>query len=275
MTESVLGEIAIRIAFGSVVSDVGGIILSGCHEIRKIGAKRGNCRNSTGSWRQARIAGIHILDGCAADRDNGKAAVVGCRVCTLERNPGNHDLRSHDGSPDRGTERDGDQIAGLANGTDRGRLRTTHVGHGEGSRRTQSGRSRAITGWKERRDRVRSSGTEAGPGIGHEHARIVGENGGMRRIHTHGGLADVGIPGDVDLQGRTGVQGNIGADAKNRVEIRRIGRSRAGRNDYGAIDLTTRNLQQSRQRDRCHPAHTSETHRHPEEEVLIRRITFE
>ena len=97
----------------------------------------------------------------------------------------------------------------------------------------------------------------------------------MGGIHTHGGLADVGIAGDVDLERGSGVQGHIGADAKDSVEIRRIRRSDVYRNDYGPIDLTTGNLQQSCQRDRCHPAHTSETHRHPEEEVLIRRIKFE
>ena len=73
----------------------------------------------------------------------------------------------------------------------------------------------------------------------------------------------------------SGVEGNVGADAKDGVEVRRIGRNDADGNDHGAIDLTTGNLQQSGQRDRCHPAHTSETHRHPEEEVLVRITRIE
>jgi hypothetical protein len=97
----------------------------------------------------------------------------------------------------------------------------------------------------------------------------------MRGIDSHIGYADAGISRYIDLERRTRIKGHVGADPKNSVETRRIGRSYAYRNYHGAIDLATRKLKPSCQRDRCHPAHTSETHRHPEEKVLVRMIATE
>jgi hypothetical protein len=84
--------------------------------------------------------------------------------------------------------------------------------------------------------------------------------------------ADGRISGNVDLRRRPLVKRDIRVDAENGVEVRWTGWSDANGNDHGAVDLATGNFEQSCQRDRCHPAHTSETHRHPEEEVLVRMI---
>ena len=113
------------------------------------------------------------------------------------------------------------------------------------------------------------------PGAGDKNACMVGGNRSVRGIHTHVGDADVGITRDVDLQRRTGVKGRIGADAKDGMEIRGVGRSRVRGNDDRAVDLTTGEFEQSSQRNRRHPAHTSETHRHPEEEILFQVIRTE
>src|SRR5271166_3230733 len=97
----------------------------------------------------------------------------------------------------------------------------------------------------------------------------------MRGINPHIGLADVAVSGNVDLERGAGVKSGIDADAEDGVKVRRGGRSDVYRNDYGTINLATGKFEQSGQRDRCHPAHTSETHRHPEEEVLLRMISHD
>jgi hypothetical protein len=48
------------------------------------------------------------------------------------------------------------------------------------------------------------------------------------------------------------------------MKVRRIRRSDRDRNHYRAIDLTAGKFEPGSQRDRCYPAHTSKTHRHPE-----------
>src|SRR5258708_603586 len=101
---------------------------------------------------------------------------------------------------------------------------------------------------------------------------MVGQNGGVRGIDSHVGYADIGVSRDVDLKRGAGVKWRVGADAKDSMKVRRIRRSRVHRNHYRAVDLTTGYFEHSCQRDRGHPAHTSETHRHPEEEVLVRMI---
>ena len=97
----------------------------------------------------------------------------------------------------------------------------------------------------------------------------------MRGIHAHVRHADIAVSRYIDLQRSAGVKGHIGANAKDSMEVRRIGWSDADRNHHWAIDLTTGKFEPGCQRDRCHPGHTSETHRYPEEEVVVRIIATE
>ena len=72
-----------------------------------------------------------------------------------------------------------------------------------------------------------------------------------------------------------GLNSHVRADAKYGMEVRGVRRSRVRGNDDRAVDLTTGEFEQSCQRNRRHPAHTSETHRHPEEEILFQVIRTE
>ena len=72
-----------------------------------------------------------------------------------------------------------------------------------------------------------------------------------------------------------GLKATLRADSKDGMEVRGVGRSRVRGNDDRAVDLTTGEFEQSSQRNRRHPAHTSETHRHPEEEILFQVIRTE
>ena len=116
--------------------------------------------------------------------------------------------------------------------------------------------------------------TSASPGTGsrtgHENPRIVGQNGGVRGIDPHVGLRRMSLSPETSICSAVpGLNGTLARDAEDGVKVRRIRRSDVDGNDYRAINLATGNLEPSRQRDRRHPAHTSKTHRHPEEEVVV------
>src|SRR5580692_11720651 len=91
----------------------------------------------------------------------------------------------------------------------------------------------------------------------------------MGGVETHVRGTDVGVARDIDLHGRARVEWRIGTYGKNRVEIAGVGGSNVDRYYDGAIDLSTGNFEQSCQRYRCQPAHTSETHRHPERKMFV------
>jgi len=86
----------------------------------------------------------------------------------------------------------------------------------------------------------------------------------MSGIDSHIGLSNIAVSRYVDLKSRSRAERYVGADAEDLMKVRRIRRSDRDRNHYRAIDLTAGKFEPGSQRDRCYPAHTSKTHRHPE-----------
>jgi hypothetical protein len=61
-------------------------------------------------------------------------------------------------------------------------------------------------------------------------------------INSHGGGADVGVSGDVNLENSAGVEGNVGTEAEYGMEVGPVGRSDVDGNDDGAVSLSAGNL---------------------------------
>ena len=272
------GEIAVGAVLLSEVSHEDGVRFLGRNEIGKVAAKKRkrNRGGAAGSWGKTGD-GVDILDGGSAHEGNGKTAVItggverdgtGGRVLARNHDAGDHDRIAYQGIDERRTECHGDQRSSFADVHDGGGLSGADVGQSIDGWQTEAGGDGTIAGRAEGCDEVGLAGVEAA-GAGDKHARIVRQNRGMGGIDAHVSFADVGVTGNIDLQRRAGVIGCIGAERKYLVEIRRIRRSGADGNDHRTIDLATGKFEQRGHCNGGHPAHTSETHRHPEGEVLV------